>query len=208
MPLQGTQCTCRRFWDHPPNRPHFFHWLRPQLDPVPCALCPTGVGLRLGPDQRVPSSSAAKAPRTRCPQAPTGSGAEGRSRTHHSNGRVELGNAHPAGRVLAVEALVGDGAAGSTVHRRLRGVRVQVDEFLPWQDDRSPQKGSGRGLSQTRHSKSSRLDRGQEGAMLGRTHGRQACPGGGPGSSHMGVGEGPEVGLLGTTGDHTHQHSR
>lgn len=153
MLLQGTQCTCRRCWDHPPNHPHFFHWLRPQLDPVPCALCPTGAGLRLDPDQRVPSSSAAKAPRTGCPQAPAGSGAEGRNGTHHSNGWVELGNAHPAGRVLAVEALVGDGAAGSTVHRRLCGVRVQVDEFLPWQDDRSPQEGSGRGLSQTRHSK-------------------------------------------------------
>lgn len=53
--------------------------------------------------------------------------------THHSNGWVELADAHPAGRVAAVEALVWDEAAVSQLHRRLRRVRVQVDELLTWE---------------------------------------------------------------------------
>lgn len=54
------------------------------------------------------------------------------NRTHHGNGGVELGNAHPARRVLAVEALVGEAAAVTGLHRWLRGVGVQVNELLTW----------------------------------------------------------------------------
>lgn len=54
------------------------------------------------------------------------------NRTHHGNGGVELGNAHPARRVLAVEALVGEAAAVTGLHHRLRGVGVQVNELLTW----------------------------------------------------------------------------
>lgn len=53
-----------------------------------------------------------------------------RSRTHHGDGGVELGDAHPARGVLAVEALVGEAAAVTGLHRRLRGVGVQVNELL------------------------------------------------------------------------------
>lgn len=49
---------------------------------------------------------------------------------HHGNGRVELPDAHPARRVLAVEALVRDEAAVRKLHRGLRRVRIQVDELL------------------------------------------------------------------------------
>lgn len=55
-----------------------------------------------------------------------------RNRTHHGNGGVELGDAHPARRVLAVEALVGEAAAVTGLHRRLRGVGVQVNQLLTW----------------------------------------------------------------------------
>lgn len=52
--------------------------------------------------------------------------------THHCDGRVKLPNAHPARGMLAVEALIRDGAAVSELHRRLRRVRVQVNELLTW----------------------------------------------------------------------------
>lgn len=52
--------------------------------------------------------------------------------THHGDGRVELRDAHPAGRVLAVEALIRDRAAVRGRDSRLRGVGVQVDELIPW----------------------------------------------------------------------------
>lgn len=56
--------------------------------------------------------------------------------THHGDGRVELCDAHPAGRVLAVEALVRDRAVLRGLQGWLRGVRVQVDEFLTWAGSR------------------------------------------------------------------------
>lgn len=56
--------------------------------------------------------------------------------THHGDGRVELCDAHPAGRVLAVEALVRDRAVLSGLQGWLCGVRVQVDEFLTWAGSR------------------------------------------------------------------------
>lgn len=52
--------------------------------------------------------------------------------TYHGNGRVELSNAHPAGRVLAVEALIRDKAAVSQLHCRLCSMGVQINEFLSW----------------------------------------------------------------------------
>lgn len=54
--------------------------------------------------------------------------------THHRNGGVELGNAHSAGRVLAVEAFIGETAAVIGLHCRLRSVGIQVNEFLTWTD--------------------------------------------------------------------------
>lgn len=63
------------------------------------------------------------------PAVPQGD-AEQENRTHHGDGGVELGDAHPAGRVLAVEAFVGEAAAVAGLHRRLRGVRVQVNQLL------------------------------------------------------------------------------
>lgn len=52
--------------------------------------------------------------------------------TYHSNGWVKLSDAHPAGRVLAVEALIRDKAAVSQFHCRLCGMGVQIDELLTW----------------------------------------------------------------------------
>lgn len=52
--------------------------------------------------------------------------------TYHSNGRVKFSNAHPAGRVLAVEALIRDKAAVSQFHCRLCSMGVQIDELLTW----------------------------------------------------------------------------
>lgn len=54
--------------------------------------------------------------------------------THHCNGGVELGNAHSAGRVLAVEAFIRKTAAVIGLHCRLRSVGIQVNEFLTWTD--------------------------------------------------------------------------
>lgn len=51
-------------------------------------------------------------------------------RTYHSNGWVKLPDAHPAGRVLAVEALIREEAAVSQLHCWLRCVGVQIDELL------------------------------------------------------------------------------
>lgn len=50
--------------------------------------------------------------------------------TYHGNGRVKLSNAHPTGRVLAMEALVRDKAAVSQLHCRLSSMGVQIDELL------------------------------------------------------------------------------
>lgn len=50
--------------------------------------------------------------------------------TYHGNGWVKLSNTHPTGRVLAVEALVGDKAAVSQLHCRLCSMGVQIDELL------------------------------------------------------------------------------
>ena len=54
--------------------------------------------------------------------------------THHRNGGVKVSNAHSAGRVLAVEAFVRETAAVIGLHRRLRSVGIQVNEFLTWTD--------------------------------------------------------------------------
>lgn len=67
--------------------------------------------------------------------------------THHGNGRVELPDAHPARRVLAVEALVRDEAAVGELHRWLCRVRVQVDELFTW----VRRQGAGWGPTQTCH---------------------------------------------------------
>lgn len=50
--------------------------------------------------------------------------------TYHGNGWVKLPNAHPTGRVLAVEALVGDKAAVCQLHCRLCSMGIQIDELL------------------------------------------------------------------------------
>lgn len=66
-------------------------------------------------------------------------------RTHHGNGGVELGNAHSAGRVLAVEAFVRETAAVVGLHCRLRSVGIQVNEFLTWrnrQEDMNKKNGA------------------------------------------------------------------
>lgn len=59
---------------------------------------------------------------------------DGAAGTHHRDGGVELGNAHSAGRVLAVEAFVGETSAVVVLHRGLRGVGVQVNELLTCTD--------------------------------------------------------------------------
>lgn len=53
--------------------------------------------------------------------------------TYRCNGRVQLTDVHAAGRVLTVVRVVGDHAVFTRLHGRLGGVRVQVDELLPWQ---------------------------------------------------------------------------
>lgn len=115
--------------------------------PGPCPACqawssaPRAAGTAVGrggwacPRAAPPPAShrlAAQASRTPVPRSSRQSrrrdGTEGR--THHGNGGVELPNAHSARRVLAVEALVRDGAAVGHFHCWLRRVRVQVDELL------------------------------------------------------------------------------
>ena len=75
-------------------------------------------------------------PRDTRAQVRAAGGSGTKRRTHHGDGRVELRDAHPAGRVLAVEALVRDRAVLSGLQGWLRGVRVQVDEFLTWAGSR------------------------------------------------------------------------
>lgn len=73
-------------------------------------------------------------------QCPWGDG-EQEDRTHHGNGGVELGDAHPARRMLAVEALIGEAAAVTGLHCWLCGVRIQVNELLTWAEARTYQRG-------------------------------------------------------------------
>lgn len=53
--------------------------------------------------------------------------------SYRCNGRVQLTDVHAAGRVLTVVRVVGDPPIFTRLHGRLGGVRVQVDELLPWQ---------------------------------------------------------------------------
>lgn len=52
--------------------------------------------------------------------------------TYRCNGRVQLTDVHAAGRVLTVVRVVWDPPIFTRLHGRLSGVRVQVDELLPW----------------------------------------------------------------------------
>lgn len=52
--------------------------------------------------------------------------------TYHSDGWVQLPDAHPARWVLAVEGLIWDEAAICQLHCWLCSMRVQVDELLTW----------------------------------------------------------------------------
>lgn len=125
-PERGAGRALGRGGGTPRTRRPSWRSLVPPASPQPHpALCAPGGGAAgqqrpPGPSTRVPTSS----------RGASGWGAA--AGTHHSDGRVELRDAHPAGGVLAVEALVGDGAARGPLHRRLRRVRVQVDELLPW----------------------------------------------------------------------------
>lgn len=55
------------------------------------------------------------------------SGMEISNRTHHCDGGVEFSDAHSAGRVLAMEALVRDTATVTGLHSRLGSVGVQIN---------------------------------------------------------------------------------
>lgn len=83
------------------------------------------------------------------------------ARTHHRNGGVELGNAHSAGRVLAVEAFIRETATVVGLHCRLRSVGIQVNEFLTWTNRQGDMNRKNRARSCSSEKQMVRKKRGQ-----------------------------------------------